>query len=392
MAEDIPEQESLDEAAESTPTIGPAHNWAVYSIVMVLCAILGTAGCYLLAGFLRSRPVDLVPLAENTEQSIIKILPHIGELLQESHEDLHDDLAIWRRYSKLVRLHPEVLPQSAEKLVRRTLGNSDMTVKIVKASSGEPALTISYLGYVTHQIEMKTQTEFEPIVGQPPFVEPNRVQIAIIVDDLGYQSQGLEKLFSIKAPLTVSVLPQLELSAELAEQARDHGFEVMLHLPLESGQDAPVNEGTLEGGMDDDTLRATFDDNLASVPGAVGINNHQGSIFTTDYNATSRLMQLIKDSGLFFVDSRASAESVAERAAREHGVKTAANSIFLDNVDDEQYVEERLDALENIALERGSAIGICHVHKQSSMAVLARRAMKFGSGPIELVYASELVN
>ena len=190
----------------------------------------------------------------------------------------------------------------------------------------------------------------------------------------------------------MAVLPQLELSAQLAEQARDHGFEVMLHLPLEGGEDAPVNDGTLAVGMDDDTLAATFDENLASVPGAVGINNHQGSAFTTNYNATSRLMQLIKDSGLFFVDSRASAESVAERAAREHGVKAAANKMFLDNVDDEQYVEERLAALENIALERGAAIGICHIHKRSSMAVLERHVAKFDSDRIELVYASELVN
>jgi len=266
MGQDLPEQQGQDEGVEPTPLIGPAHNWIVYSIVMVVCAVLGTAGCYLLAGFLRSRPVDLTPVADNAEQSIIEVLPHIGELLRESQQDVNDNLATWRRYSKLVRLHPEVRPEGAQTLVRHALGNSDMTVKIERAVSGELALTISYLGYVTHQIEMEKQAGLEPIDVQPRSVKPSRVQIAIIVDDVGYQSQGLEKLFSIKAPLTVAVLPQLELSAQLAEQARDHGFEVVLHLPLEGSEDAPVNEGTLAGGMDDDTLRATFDENLASVP------------------------------------------------------------------------------------------------------------------------------
>jgi len=392
MAEDLPEQQNQGEAAEAAPMSGPSHNWVLYSVVVAVCAVLGTVGCYLLAGFLSSRPVDLVPLAEDNEHIIIEVLPHVGELLSESEEELHDDLALWRRYSKLIRLHPEVEPEDARTLVRYALQNDELTVKIERAPHGAPVLTVSYLGYMTHQIEMENEPALERIAIPIPTVTPVRAQMAIIVDDLGYNSKGLEKLFSINAPLTVSVLPRLELSAQLAEQAREHGFEVMLHLPLEGRADAPVNEGTLTSGMDDDTLRTMFDENLASVPGAVGINNHQGSTFTTDYEATNRLMQMIKDSGLFFVDSRASSESVAERVAREHGVKTASNNMFLDNVDDELYVEERLVALENMALERGAAIGICHVHKPSSMAVLERCLAKLDTVKIELVPVSELVH
>jgi len=392
MADDFPGRQYQDEAAEAVPMPVAAHNWLGYLAVLFVCAAFGTVGCYLLAGFFSSRPVDLVPLAENNERAIIEVLPHIGELLSESQEELRDELVLWRRYSKLIRLHPEVEPQDARTLFRHALESNDLTVKIERAASGGLVLTVSYLGYVTHQIEMEIEPVLDRIAVPVGTVTPVRAQMAIIVDDLGYSSEGLDKLFSINVPLTVSVLPRLELSAQLAEQAREHGFEVMLHLPLEGRAGAPVNEGTLMGSMDDDTLRAIFEDNLASVPGVVGINNHQGSTFTTDYAATNRLMQMIKDSGLFFVDSRTSSESVAERVAREHGVKTASNNMFLDDVNDELSVEERLAALENVALERGSAIGICHVYKLSSMAVLEQSLVKLDTARIELVPVSELVH
>jgi len=390
MAEGFSGQQDQDEAAEAVPIPAASHDWAGYLVVLLVCAVLGTIGCYLLAGFLSSRPVDLVPLAEDNERTIIEVLPHIGELLNESEEELHDEFALWCRFSKLIRLHPEVEPEDARTLVRHALESNDLTVKIERAASGRPVLTVSYLGYVTHQIEMEPGLDRIAVSVGP--VTPVRAQMAIIVDDLGYDSEGIEKLFSINAPLTVSVLPRLELSSQLAEQAREHGFEVMLHLPLEGSAGAPVNEGTLTSGMDDDTLRTMFEENLASVPGVVGINNHQGSTFTTDYEATNRLMQMIKDSGLFFVDSRTSSESVAERVAREHGVRTASNNMFLDNVNDEQSVEQRLAALENMALERGAAIGICHVYKRSSMAVLERCLANLDTAKIELVAVSELVD
>jgi len=252
-------------------------------------------------------------------------------------------------------------------------------------------VAVAYLGYVTHRLELVHELPLELIDVSPDTMTPGRAQIAIIVDDLGSSDDGFEQLLTIDAPLTVSVLPRLTHSAQIVREAREHGFEVILHLPLEGGSDAPVSDGTLTAGMDDDTLRSTYQKDLESVPGVVGVNNHQGSTFTADYAAMNRLMRLVKDGDLFFVDSRTNSSSVAERVAREHGVPTASNDLFLDNIDDEQYVATQLAALMDMAVQRGSAIGICHVQKRSSMNALARSIAELDSRQITLVPVSALV-
>jgi len=391
MAEHSVDPDGPDEGLEGARVDFPSHDWPLYSKVVALCVTLSIAGCYLLYSFLNSRPVDLVPLAEQNEQCLAEVLPYVGELLDEYDEQLRDEHAIWKRYSKSVRLHPEVTLQGAASLLRRGFGNSNLVVRAETKATGTEVLTVSYLGYVTHRIDVVPRPPLELGSAIEPRFEPGRPKLAIIVDDLGYPSAGIDDLFAIDAPLTVSVLPHLELTQQLAERARQHGFEVLLHLPLEGNSEAPVNEGTLETGMDEDTLRAVFEKDMASVPDVAGINSHQGSTFTADYEAMNRLMGLITGRGLFFVDSRTSAESVAERVAREHGVYTASNDMFLDNIDDEQYVETQLAKLIEIAVKRGSAIGICHVHKSATMKVLAKCQAEFELNGVQLVPVSQLV-
>ena len=59
-------------------------------------------------------------------------------------------------------------------------------------------------------------------------------RLAIIIDDLGYDREAADSLLAFGFPLTVSVLPHLPLSTEVAEEAYRRGDQVMLHLPMQS--------------------------------------------------------------------------------------------------------------------------------------------------------------
>ena len=58
---------------------------------------------------------------------------------------------------------------------------------------------------------------------------------------------------------------------------------------------------------------------FASVPGAMGMNNHMGSKATADPALMTDVIGYLKSHGLLFIDSRTTADTVGARIAQEHG-------------------------------------------------------------------------
>jgi len=108
---------------------------------------------------------------------------------------------------------------------------------------------------------------------------------------------------------------------------------------------------------------------LSRVSDYDGANNHMGSRFTASREALLPLMRELSSRKLFFLDSRTTAETQAEKLAREMGLLTGARDIFLDNDDTAPAVEHELASLENQARSRGSAIAIGHPHAQTLAAL-----------------------
>jgi len=66
--------------------------------------------------------------------------------------------------------------------------------------------------------------------------------------------------------------------------------------------------------------------------------------------------------GLYFLDSRTTADSVAETTAREHAVPTIHRDVFLDHVRTEAFLTEAFERSLEIARHRGYAVVIAHPH------------------------------
>lgn len=195
-------------------------------------------------------------------------------------------------------------------------------------------------------------------------------RIAIIIDDMGYRKETGERLIALDLPLAFAFLPQGRHTRALLAKARQQGRDILLHFPMEP-EDAHVDAGPglITVAMDNDMVHKTFEQNLAMVPGTIGINNHMGSKFTRDREASLKFLKLVKGKKLFFLDSRTGSASVAEEVARELGIKTGHRHVFLDNDHALQKVAAQLEALIALALKHGSAIAIGHPTEET-LAVL----------------------
>jgi polysaccharide deacetylase 2 family uncharacterized protein YibQ len=195
--------------------------------------------------------------------------------------------------------------------------------------------------------------------------------VAIVIDDLGQDLKPAREIISLPAKVTFAVMPGLPQSRKVAELAMQNNREVLLHLPMEyrnrNGKPAP---GMLRSDMTPMDFLNTFSDDVASVPGAVGVNNHEGSSLTENKEAMKFLMAELKARDLLFLDSLTSPKSVAYATAKEFGVKAAKRDVFLDNEsDNEGYIHGQLEELTRMAKEHGWAIGIGHPHPATISAL-----------------------
>jgi polysaccharide deacetylase 2 family uncharacterized protein YibQ len=237
--------------------------------------------------------------------------------------------------------------------------------------------------------------ESAPPGAQGPAGPPAANRVAIIIDDVGYHGELDALATSIPFPLTFSVLPGLDCSTASAVRLREAGCEVMLHLPMEPERYPEHNPGpgALYTFMTHDELRWTIRDDIRSVPGARGVNNHMGSLFTMREDLLSVVFEELKRHGLYFVDSRTTTETVAQKVAQRHGVRTAGRSVFIDNSEDVLAITSQLELLFQTASREHSAIGIGHF-RESTLVVLAAEVPKLclRYPEVELVHASDVVH
>lgn len=188
--------------------------------------------------------------------------------------------------------------------------------------------------------------------------------IAIVIDDLGQDLRSAQEVLALPGRITVAIMPGLPLSKKVAELARQDKHEVLLHLPMEyRGKNGKPAPGMLRSTMTPMELLNVIGEDVDSVPGAIGVNNHEGSSLTENLEAMKFLMAELKARDLVFLDSLTSAKSVAYATAREFGMKAAKRDVFLDNESENaEYIRKQLNELARVAKEKGHAIGIGHPH------------------------------
>jgi polysaccharide deacetylase 2 family uncharacterized protein YibQ len=275
------------------------------------------------------------------------------------------------------------------------IGTSHHLTRDEPASSGA-LLRLDYrsAGVITnsvHIIAPKTANAASPASARQG--EKNGTALlAIILDDLGNDRAAADAIFALPYSLTISVLPYHAHSVEIAEEAHRRGYEVMLHLPMQSVGNETPEAHELHPGMPADDIPVIFEQMMQSVPNAVGVNNHQGSQATADPALMEQLMPVLQKWNLFYVDSRTTAATVAYDTAQRLGVRSGFRNVpFLDDVAEVSAVRKQLELALRAAKEKGEAIAIGHPHP-ATLRALSEVLPQAGARGVQLVYASDLVH
>jgi hypothetical protein len=218
-------------------------------------------------------------------------------------------------------------------------------------------------------------------------------RLAIVIDDLGYDSRLARRFLELDAPLSFSVLPHGTFSKSIARSIHLAGRELLLHLPMEPKGYPDINPGigALLTNMTDAALVQKLRENLDAVPYIVGVNNHMGSKFCEYEEKMILVMEEIRQRGLFFLDSRTSKRTRGYSVATHLGVPSVERDVFLDNVQNPNDIRIQMNRLIQLARFKGKAIGIGHPH-ECTLGVLEEVIPRLAEQGVELVPVSQLVH
>jgi len=213
-----------------------------------------------------------------------------------------------------------------------------------------------------------------------------RPKLVLIIDDVSHPWQ-IKALKALGYPITPSIFPPSELSrtSNKLSYALKH---FMIHLPMQSGS-AKMNrmQGMLRVTDSSRKMRARAREIRRLFPSGRFINNHTGSVFTSNYKAMKRMYGYLREEGFTFVDSRTAGSTKLKRITKEYGDRYIVRDVFIDNTQTVSYVHKQLAKAVNIAKRRGYAIAIGHPHKATLKALASAKKIFRG---VDLVYIDEL--
>lgn len=221
---------------------------------------------------------------------------------------------------------------------------------------------------------------------------PVKAELAIIIDDMGSSLQEAHSLASIGVPVTFAIIPGLRHDREVAHYAVGQGIEIMIHMPMQS-KEYPQRRLEANGLLleqSDEELRSRMFDYLNTLPQAVGANNHMGSGFTEHPDKMRVVLKVLKDKGLFFVDSITTPKTTGLKVAAELKLAAARRDVFLDNEQKEEYIRGQLEQAVARARKNGNAIAICHPHP-ATISTLAKTLPELQAKGVKLVKITRLV-
>jgi len=186
-------------------------------------------------------------------------------------------------------------------------------------------------------------------------------RVAIVFEHAGPSLTDLAPIYAMHLPFGLGIFPKMRYSAQITREAAEHGLTPMLHLPMEARN--PPDMGAVPGAvwvrMTDAEIQAVVEEDLASVPGVVGVSNHAGSRATADHRVMLAVLRIVKARGLWFEENRTTAASVASDVAAHLGMPVVLVTTYLD--DPPVNIERKTRALIQTAKGEGAAIAVAHI-------------------------------
>ncbi|MCZ2723626.1 divergent polysaccharide deacetylase family protein [Marinomonas sp. 15G1-11] len=283
----------------------------------------------------------------------------------------------------LLRNGPSILPNYDEYFVdhfnkSKQLNNSFFGPIIkqlnneVEEGSHKGPLSPTLSDDVPPKAQDSLHTALKPSPKQSMDSLPAPAKISIVIDDLGYNRKGMEGALALPNAVALAILPHTPFSKKTAAAANKTNRLILLHAPMENKKSLRLGPGGLYSDMEMEEFKQTLLEDLESISGIVGVNNHMGSLLTQKSMQMKWVMDIIAPKKLFFLDSVTTSDSVAQKTAQDYGLQTAKRDVFLDNIPTEKAIAKQFDRLLKVARENGSAIAIGHPYPETMHFLLKR--------------------
>ncbi|EDO6934603.1 TPA: divergent polysaccharide deacetylase family protein [Campylobacter coli] len=210
-------------------------------------------------------------------------------------------------------------------------------------------------------------------------------KLAIIIDDMANASQ-VRGLKALNLKLNPSFFPPDKNHSETPKLALKFDF-YMVHLPLAAINYNKPELDTLNPNDSKERIFKKIKQIKKDFKDLRYINNHTGSLFTSNEKAMKKLYKAFEKEELIFVDSKTIASSKAPKVAKALGQIYIQRDVFLDNRDDVAYIKNQLIEAVRLAKQKGFAIAIGHPRKNTFKALEQSKDLLKS---VELVYLSEI--
>lgn len=244
------------------------------------------------------------------------------------------------------------------------------------------------------EVAYKDESLFALTLVKNPDLKRLSGKIAIVIDDFGYSNgQLVQDFIGLPQKITYAIIPGLPHSSDIANAVLKKERDVLIHLPMEPRNgnfNANDYNFSLLVEMNETQIRERVQGAIRSIPQAVGLNNHMGSMATENETLLAILMEELKKAGLFFLDSRTSANSQAFSWAKKMDVPCSLNNVFLDKIQEEPFIRGQLTLLGEMAARSGTAVGIGHPN-EVTLKVLKEELSNLEKRGFQFVSVSQIV-
>lgn len=220
-----------------------------------------------------------------------------------------------------------------------------------------------------------------------------RPKIAVVIGGLGLGEAVTQAAIDrLPAGVTLAVTPYGSSLQGLVSTARAKGHEVLLELPLEP-YDYPENDpgqDTLLTGVQAEENPGRLRRVMAKVAGYSGLIGSQGGKFLASEGELQALLRATSGRGLYFIDNGEAEQSIAREVAGAESAPFARGDRLIDRNPTREAIEKEFTTLEELAKQRGSAIGVAGAYPVTIDRVTAWASSLEEKG-IALVPVSSLV-
>lgn len=311
--------------------------------------------------------VSFVLTQKNTPQTVVK--SEVEKTIKDTSVNTEKNQiskSSSNQQKNSVNTNSKIPPKQNVQNVQSTKNQNTNNLQVAKSSTTSKTTEIMQS---TNSVQSTKNSEPVVQISTPKVPAKKVADVYIVLDDGGHNLNHLQPFLNLDIPLTIAVLPELSYSKESALRITKAGKTLILHQPMQA-----INLSTDPGPsaimpeMSAEQIRNLLTKNLDSLGIKVGLNNHEGSLITADIYAMKVVMEVCKERGMFFLDSRTNSKSVCKSVASEYGVKLYERNTFLDNTPSQADMIAMFKSGIEVAKKNGSVIMIGHVWSGKNLA------------------------